>query len=146
MLTQPTTPQPTTAARSRPLTILLTMLLAVLGLVVACGTASNPSSGPATSGNTPGGAVVTTTPAATTITIKNFAYVPPSLTVAPGTKITVINEDEAPHTVTATDHSFDSGMIHGGQRGEFTAPTTAGTYPYICTVHPYMKGTLIVQS
>jgi plastocyanin len=121
------------------------MLLAVLGLVVACGTASNPSSGPATSGNTPGGAVVTTTPAANTIVIKNFAYVPPSLTVAPGTKITVINEDKAPHTVTATDHSFDSGTIEGGQRGEVTAPTTPGTYPYICTVHPYMKGTLIVQ-
>lgn len=141
--------QPTTVARSRPSTILLMMFFAVLGLVVACGTSSNPSGGtggPATSGNTPGGAVVTTTPAATTITIKNFAYEPPSLTVAPGTKITVINEDEAPHTVTATDHSFDSGMIHGGQRGEFTAPTTPGTYPYICTVHPYMKGTLIVQS
>jgi plastocyanin len=139
---------PTTVARSRPSTILLTMLFAVLGLVVACGTASTPSSGtggPATGGNTPGGAVVTPTPAANTITIKNFAYEPLSLTVAPGTKITVINEDEAPHTVTARDHSFDSGIIHGGQRGEVTASTTPGTYPYICTPHPYMKGTLIVR-
>lgn len=140
--------QSVTVVRSRPSTILLTMLLAVLGLVVACGTSSNPSSGtngPATSGNTPGGAVVTPTPSSDTIVMKNFAYQPPSLTVAPGAKITVINEDRAPHTVTATDHSFDSGIIHGGQRGEVTAPTTPGTYPYICTVHPYMKGTLIVQ-
>ena len=89
--------------------------------------------------------MVSPTPAATTITIKNFAYVPPSLTVAPGTKITVVNEDEAPHTVTATNHAFDSGIIQGGQRGEVTAPTTPGSYPYICTIHPFMKGTLIVQ-
>jgi plastocyanin len=143
--------QPTTVVRSRLSTILLTMLLSVLGLVVACGTASNPSGttggtpGGATSGNAPGGGVATPTPTSDTIVIKNFAYVPPSLTVAPGTKITVINEDKAPHTVTAKDNSFDSGTIHGGQRGEVTAPTTPGTYPYICTVHPYMKGTLIVQ-
>lgn len=47
--------------------------------------------------------------------------------------------------MTADDKSFDSGTISGGQRGEVTAPSKPGSYPYICTIHPYMKSTLIVQ-
>jgi plastocyanin len=130
--------QPTTVVRSRPPTILLAVLLAVLGLVVGCGAGAGNSAG--------GGGGQTTTPSAPdTIVIKNFAFVPDSLTVAPATKITVINEDQAPHTVTANDKSFDTGTIAGGQRGEFTAPTKPGTYPYICTIHQYMTGTLIVR-
>jgi plastocyanin len=131
--------QPATLARPRPPTILLTMLLTVLGLVVGCGAGATSSSG--TGGSVSGSSV----PASNTIVIKDFAFIPASLTVAPATKITVINEDQAPHTVTARDKSFDTGTISGGQRGEFTAPTKPGTYPYICTVHPYMTGTLIVQ-
>jgi plastocyanin len=80
-----------------------------------------------------------------TIVISNFAYGPLSLTVAPGTKITVMNKDQAPHTVTANDKSFDTGTIFGGQQGEMTAPTKPGTYPYTCTIHQYMTGTLIVK-
>jgi plastocyanin len=80
-----------------------------------------------------------------TIVISNFAYGPSSLTVAPGTKITVMNKDQAPHTVTANDKSFDTGTISGGQQGEMTAPTKPGTYPYTCTIHQYMTGTLIVK-
>jgi plastocyanin len=129
---------PTAAIRLRPTAIMLTMLVAVLGLVLGCGGgAGSPAGGgggPATAPSSPG-----------TIVMKNFTFMPTPLTVAPGTKITVINEDQAPHTVTADDKSFDSGTISGGQRGEFTAPTKPGSYPYICTIHQYMKGTLIVQ-
>ncbi len=77
--------------------------------------------------------------------ISNFAYGPASLTVAPGAKITVMNKDQAPHTVTANDKSFDTGTIAGGQQGEMTAPSKPGSYPYICTIHQYMTGTLIVK-
>jgi plastocyanin len=129
---------PTAAIRLRPTAIVLTMLVAVLGLVLGCGGgAGSPAGGgggPATAPSSPG-----------TIVMKNFTFMPTPLTVAPGTKITVINQDQAPHTVTADDKSFDSGTISGGQRGEFTAPTKPGSYPYICTIHQYMKGTLIVQ-
>jgi plastocyanin len=128
---------PATAVRSRPLVILLTALLAALGLVVACGTAA-----PNNQSSSGSPAVV---PAPSTIVMKDFTFVPASLTVAPGTKITVIDEDQAPHTVTANDKSFDTGVIHGGQRGEITAPTKPGSYPYLCTIHQYMTGTLIVQ-
>lgn len=131
---------PATALRSRPSAIVLTVLLAVLGLVVGCGTTAG-SNQPSDRGG--GGS--TAAPASNTIVIKNFTFVPASLTVAPGTKITVINEDQAPHTVTANDKSFDTGVITGGQRGEVTAPTKPGSYPYLCTIHQYMTGTLIVQ-
>ncbi|MGH3571954.1 MAG: cupredoxin domain-containing protein [Pseudonocardiaceae bacterium] len=129
---------PTAAIRLRPTAIVLTMLVAVLGLVLGCGGgAGSPAGG--------GGGPAATPSAPDTIVIKNFTFMPASLTVAPGTKITVINQDQAPHTVTADDKSFDSRTISGGQRGEITAPTKPGSYPYICTIHQYMKGTLIVQ-
>ncbi|MGA9312422.1 MAG: cupredoxin domain-containing protein [Pseudonocardiaceae bacterium] len=129
---------PTATIRLRPTAIVLTMLVAVLGLVLGCGGgAGSPAGG--------GGGPAATPSAPDTIVIKNFTFMPASLTVAPGTKITVINQDQAPHTVTAGDKSFDSRTISGGQRGEITAPTKPGSYPYICTIHQYMKGTLIVQ-
>ncbi|MGH3718790.1 MAG: cupredoxin domain-containing protein [Pseudonocardiaceae bacterium] len=136
------------AVRSRPSAILLTALVAVLGLVASCGGAADTSGG----GGAPSAPAVPSTPAvppasaaSATVVMKNFTFMPASLTVAPGTRITVTNEDQAPHTVTANDKSFDTGRISGGERGEITAPTKPGSYPYICTIHPYMTGTLIVQ-
>jgi plastocyanin len=114
------------------------MLVAVLGLVLGCGGGAGSSAG-----GSGGPAAAPTTP--DTIVISNFAYGPMSLTVAPGTKITVLNKDQAPHTVTANDKSFDTGTIAGGQQGEMTAPAKPGSYPYICTIHQYMTGTLIVK-
>lgn len=137
MMTPTATVMPATGIRSRPSAILLTALLAALGLVVGCGTT-------ATSGRDSGGPPAAV-PASNTVVIKDFTFVPASLTVAPGTKITVINEDQAPHTVTANDKSFDTRTIPGGQRGEITAPSKSGSYPYLCTIHQYMTGTLLVQ-
>ncbi|MDJ0464288.1 cupredoxin domain-containing protein [Streptomyces sp. H27-C3] len=80
------------------------------------------------------------------ITIKDFTFEPANLTVAPGTKVTVVNEDSAPHTVTAGgDKPFDTGNIAAGKRATFTAPSRAGKYAYICTIHQYMKGSLTVR-
>ncbi|HET9255896.1 MAG TPA: cupredoxin family copper-binding protein [Pseudonocardiaceae bacterium] len=126
-----------TAVRSRLAAILLAMLVVVVGLMVG-------SSGAMASVGAGGGDPAAVSAAPATIVISNFAYGPASLSVAPGTKITVVNQDRPPHTVTARDKSFDTGTIAGGQRGEFTAPSSPGTYPYICTVHPSMTGVLIV--
>ncbi|MFH8475825.1 cupredoxin domain-containing protein [Streptomyces sp. NPDC018000] len=80
------------------------------------------------------------------ITIKDFAFEPARLTVAPGTLITVVNKDAATHTVTATgSKAFDTGNVASGRTVSFTAPTKPGTYSFICTIHPYMKGSLIVR-
>ncbi|MEU9094969.1 cupredoxin domain-containing protein [Streptomyces sp. NPDC087901] len=80
------------------------------------------------------------------ITIKDFAFHPAALTVAPGTKVTVINKDSATHTVTATSgKAFDTGQVKSGQTVTFDAPARPGSYPYICTIHPTMNGSLTVR-
>ncbi|MDJ0347236.1 cupredoxin domain-containing protein [Streptomyces sp. H10-C2] len=80
------------------------------------------------------------------IVIKDFLFSPASLTVAPGTVVTVKNEDQTPHTATATGSTaFDTGTIAGGKTATFKAPATAGTYDYICNIHQYMKGKLTVR-
>lgn len=82
----------------------------------------------------------------TSVTIENFAYVPPALTVAAGATVTWTNSDNAQHTVTADDGaSFDSNILGQGGTFQFTAPTP-GTYAYHCAVHPFMKATLTVTS
>lgn len=76
------------------------------------------------------------------ITIQNFAYVPPTLTVEPGETVAVHNEDATTHTVSGT--GFTSGDVPAGQSGSFTAPVAPGTYPYTCAYHASMHGTLEV--
>ncbi|HTJ70670.1 MAG TPA: cupredoxin family copper-binding protein [Actinospica sp.] len=80
-----------------------------------------------------------------TIEIKNYAFAPATATVAVGTKVTWVNEDTVPHTVTTTSGpaSFDSGQVAPG--ASFSAIfETAGTYSYYCADHPNMKATITV--
>jgi plastocyanin len=79
-----------------------------------------------------------------TIHIKNFAYVPDTVTVHPGSTVRFVEDDETPHTVTATDHSYDSGNLNQKDRWSHTF-AKEGTYTYFCAYHPYMKGTVIVK-
>ena len=77
------------------------------------------------------------------IVISGFAYTVPA-TVAPGTQVTVRNNDTAEHTVTAdTGGAFDV-EIEGGETATLTVPSTPGTYPFHCTYHPNMHGDLTV--
>ena len=126
--------QSATSIRRRPWAMLVMVLVALLGLAVGCGGATGSGGG--------GGSAAA--PAANTVVIKGFAFQPVSITVAPGTKITVINQDQATHTLTAEDKSFDTGTLAGGQRAEITAPGKPGKYSYVCTIHQYMTGTLTV--
>jgi len=78
------------------------------------------------------------------IAIKNFKFMPPSLTVAPGTAVTWVNNDEEPHNVVSPDRVFRSKAIDGGEK--FTAVfDKPGTYKYLCAVHPQMRGEIIVK-
>lgn len=79
------------------------------------------------------------------ITIRNFEYEMPE-TVPAGAEITVINEDTAPHTVTTTETEDFDAIVQGGETTTFTAPTEPGEYPFVCTYHPNMTGTLVVSS
>jgi plastocyanin len=80
-----------------------------------------------------------------TVHIKDFKFVPATVTVAPGTTITFINDDQEPHTVTATNHSFDSEGLDTNQKWAH-AFAKAGSFAYFCEMHPYMHGTVIVKA
>jgi plastocyanin len=78
-----------------------------------------------------------------TVSIKDFAFNPPNATVAPGTTVTWVNNDQVPHTATANDGTFDSGTLQPGQSYSF-AFDEPGTYAYHCNIHPYMTATITV--
>ncbi len=121
-------------------------LLGVAVIASACSsaTSSSPSTTAAgSSATTSGGG--TTAAATASITIQNFAFSPSSTTVKPGAKVTVTNKDSVAHTLTANDKKFDTGNIDPGKTVTFTAPTAPGSYPYICTIHQYMTGMLVVK-
>ena len=81
-----------------------------------------------------------------TISIKNFAFAPANLTVAPGTTVTWTNNDTTAHTVTAdSGKGPNSSQIMPGASYSFTFQQ-ARTYPYHCTIHPQMKATVTVAS
>jgi plastocyanin len=79
-----------------------------------------------------------------TVSIKNFAFDPANATVAPGTTVTWVNNDQVPHTATANDGAFDSGTLQPGQSYSF-AFDKPGTYAYHCNIHPYMTATVTVS-
>jgi len=89
---------------------------------------------------------IAASPAATvTVDITKFTYAPKELTIAPGTRVVWTNKDETPHTVTSNDKSFASKGLDTGDKFEhtFAAP---GKFDYICTVHPFMTGTVHVRA
>lgn len=78
------------------------------------------------------------------ITVEDFAYELPD-SVAPGATVTVINDGEATHTVTAQEAGTFEAVVAGGETTTFTAPEEPGEYPITCTYHPEMSGTLVVE-
>jgi plastocyanin len=78
------------------------------------------------------------------IVIENFVFSPAEVTVTPGTKVTWINKDEAPHTATSIDKKFNSGGLDTDDKFSFVF-NDKGDYPYFCTLHPQMKATIKVQ-
>ena len=76
--------------------------------------------------------------------IKGFAFSPESITVKVGDSVTWTNQDGTTHTVTSSDGSFGSKNLDQGQT--FTATfDKAGTFAYICSIHSFMTGTVVVQ-
>lgn len=86
------------------------------------------------------------TPSNIVVTIKNFAFSPTMITVKPGTKITWVNNDSAPHTVTAdTGDSINSPTLSPG--GTYSVILTkSGAVSYHCAFHSMMKGTIMVAN
>jgi len=146
----------------------VTAVAAAVLALAACGSSGDSTSSGASSGDrsyggggaTTAGAAATTAAAggaATTaasggaapaagagaVTIKDFAFDPGDLTVAKGTTVTWKNDDSATHRIKSGDGSFDSKDLKNGDSFDHTFDT-AGTFDYICGIHPSMKGKITV--
>jgi plastocyanin len=139
---------------------LLALLLALLALAVVaagCGGGDDDDD----SGNGGGNAPSAEEPAApsadhdregsggtgpgTQVSMKDIKFNPGTVTIKPGGKVTWTNDDSVGHDVTADD--FESGSPGGIEGGSTFSHTfkKAGTYDYVCSVHPGMKGTVKVK-
>ena len=98
-----------------------------------------PASSPAAAAASPAAS-----PAAV-VHLKNFAFAPDTVTIAPGQSVRFVNQDETPHTVTANDKSFDSGNLDQGKSWTHVF-AKEGTYAYLCAYHTYMKGKVVVKA
>ncbi len=78
------------------------------------------------------------------VKIDNFSFAPETLNVTVGTTVTWTNRDDIPHTVVSTDGIFKSKVRDTDEKFSYTF-TKAGTYPYFCSVHPKMTGTVVVK-
>ncbi len=120
--------------------------LAASALLIAGCSASRPPTGSGTpTMSMPGMSV--TAPAAPVsgdqVNIDNFAFVPAKLTVRAGSTVTWTNHDEEPHTVAASDGTFHSPGMGTGATFSHTF-AAAGTFDYVCSIHPMMHGTVVV--
>jgi plastocyanin len=113
-----------------------------LALLTSCGRgAAQPSS----SGNTQATGTATITIAHNAMGLGTLAFGNP-LTVTPGTQVTWTNQDDVPHTATADDGLWDSGLLQPGESFSFTF-TGGGTFAYRCNIHGagMMSGTIVVS-
>jgi len=78
-----------------------------------------------------------------TVAMDGTRFIPETLTVKRGDRVVWVNKDPFPHTATA-DGTFDSKSIAAGHSWSYVAQKS-GKFAYICTLHPGMNGTLVVQ-
>lgn len=116
--------------KTRPykLIVMLIAVLFILGSAGGCGAMPNDNPPSAPDGNT--------------VIIEDYAFQPAEITIQSGESVTWVNRDSVKHT--ATGDSFDSGLFRKDESFQQTFDE-AGTYDYICTPHPYMKGKVIVE-
>ena len=92
-----------------------------------------------------GGGSSSTAPATSaSVSMAGRSFSPSTVTIAAGGSVTFNNNDDRAHTVTATDGAFDSGTISEGGSWKRTFKG-AGTFSYLCALHPEMTGTVVVK-
>ncbi|HVU60139.1 MAG TPA: cupredoxin domain-containing protein [Mycobacteriales bacterium] len=119
------------------------VVITLLALASALAGCSSANSGGDAAG--PGSSCVTVSGSAAKVTIVGFTFRPACISVARGTTVTFTNEDSVTHTATGSSSGgFDSGDLNHGQtyRHVFTTP---GTYDYLCDIHQYMHGEIVVR-
>jgi plastocyanin len=128
-------------------TKLVTIFTLACIILVACGSSATPTPKQASTSIPSTQAPISSTAVSGSkvdITISGFKFDPDTVTVTIGTTVTWTNQDTTAHTVVADDGSWKSDSLAKGANFSFTFDK-AGTYTYICSIHPTMKGTVIVK-
>jgi plastocyanin len=121
--------------KKRTLFVLAAVVVAA-AMIAGCTSTSNPSPSATSTAGSPA--------VQNTVTMKSLAFTPSTLTVKQGANVTWGNADSTTHTVTSDTGLFDSGNLSPGD--SFTHQFNAtGTFLFHCTIHPSMKGTIVVQ-
>ncbi len=81
-----------------------------------------------------------------TITIDNFTFNPPKLTVKAGTTVTWTNKDDIPHGIASANNAFKKSKALDTDDSFSYTFTTPGSFEYFCYVHPHMVGTVVVEA
>jgi plastocyanin len=106
------------------------------------GAATDPTTVPAEA-TTPAESTTPAPNSTTTVDIRDHAFNPAQLNVAPGTTVTFVNNDTEPHTATADNGLFDTGVLEPGSSFDVFFDGS-GTVPYHCELHPHMQGSIVV--
>ena len=121
-------------------------------VLAACGggggksAAANDMAGMAMAAQKAGNAAGASTAVATdAVHIKNFAFSPATITVKAGSTVVWTNDDSIQHDITFDGGGIASNVMNHNDTFSHTFPT-AGTYHYICSIHPFMHGTVIVTA
>ena len=124
----------------------LAAVSATLMFAIACGGgSSSPATAPSPMPSpTPAGQSSSVAIPVGAASLSNRAYMPDNLDIAVGTTVTWMNTDSESHTSTSDATGWNSGTVAPGGRFSF-AFQAAGTFPYHCSIHPGMVGTVVVR-
>ncbi len=118
--------------------ILAIVVIAGATVVIAgCTSSSSPSPGPVAS------TASTSTASQNSVAIQNYAFSPSTLTIQKGANVTWTNYDSVQHHVVSDSSAFSSPLLNKGDTYTHQFNNT-GSFSYICSIHPYMKGTIVV--
>jgi plastocyanin len=121
---------------------------AVFGMAVMCWAAVAGDTSAATTAATTAATAAETSPATAAqpagVVMKDFMFVPMSLTVKAGSTVTWTNQDGEPHTVISDTGLFRSAALDTNDRFSFRFDQP-GTYHFVCSIHPRMVGTIVVK-
>lgn len=121
----------------------MTIAMIVLTVSIGCGSSTSPAPSPAPM-PLPSGSSTSASIVSGASTLTTTAYSPNPLNISVGTTVIWRNNDNMAHTSTANGGAWDSGVIQPSGQFSF-ALQSRGTFPYHCTIHPNMVGTVNVQ-
>lgn len=136
----------------RPIATVLGLLALAIALAACSGTSAAPTTPPSTAEPTPSGAP-SGDPGSSdeiVVTARDLVFVETDLRVPAATPLTIVldNQEAAPHNIVISDASGTvfEGEIVSNQRIAYAVPALqAGSYTFICAVHPEMKGTIVAE-